>query len=100
MHACRARVFLHVADETNAFSCDRADQPLILAGVANRMTGSGNSAGQGGIGNIPTVPNVLDQIVLADDTLAILEEILKKIENLRFDGDQIVAVPQLPPIDI
>ena len=37
---------------------------------------------------------------LADHALAVLDEIVEEIENLRLDGDPIDSTPQFPPVNI
>ena len=46
------------------------------------------------------MPHMRDQVVLADHALAIADEILQKIENLRLDGDKIGSPPQFLPVKI
>ena len=40
------------------------------------------------------------QIVLADDALAVLHQVDQQVENLRLHGDRLVAAMQLPPVGI
>jgi len=40
------------------------------------------------------------QVVLADDAIAVPDEINQKIEDLRFDRNQIGAAPQFAPVDV
>ncbi len=39
-----------------------------------------------------------DHVILADHALAIADEVLQKIEDLRLDGDKIGSVPQFLPV--
>jgi hypothetical protein len=45
-------------------------------------------------------PDGLDHVVLADDAVAIAQEIDQKIEDLRLHGDKLRAAPQFVRVDI
>ena len=79
---------LHIADESDALARDGSDQPLLLAAVADRPARSVDTAGKRRIRHDPAAPDRGEQIVLADDTLAILHEIDEQIEDLRLDGNR------------
>src|SRR5262245_24677935 len=100
--ACTARapVFANLADEAKPLAGDGADQSLLIAAVADRTPHSGDPAAQRGIRNDAAIPHVRDQILLADHALAVLDEIVEEIKNLRLDGDGIVSTPQFPPVNI
>jgi len=59
------------ADETKAPPCDGADQLLLFAAVADRLSRGVDAARQGRLRNDPAVPDRGDQIVLADDPVAV-----------------------------
>ena len=67
-------VTLHadVAYEAKAFARDGADQVLGVAGVADGLARGVDAGGQGGFGDDAAAPDVLDQIILADDMVAVL----------------------------
>ena len=67
----RVRIF---ADETETPARYGADQLLFFAAVADRLAGGVDTAGQGGFRDDPTLPHRGDQIVLADDSVAILDQ--------------------------
>jgi hypothetical protein len=73
--------FAHFADEANALAEDGADQPLILAAVANRLAGGSNSACERRFGNNAPLPDVRDQVVFAGHPLAIADEVVEKIST-------------------
>ena len=45
-------------------------------------------------------PDRGDQIVLADDAVAVLHQVDQQVEHLRLDGDGVGAAPQLAPVHI
>ena len=87
--------YMHVADEAQALARDGADQSLFPTAVAHRLAGSVDTAGQGRIGNDPAAPDRRNEIVLADDTVAVLHQINQQVEHLRLDGNRFVAAAQL-----
>src|SRR5215469_12103812 len=57
-------------------------------------------AGQCRLRDNSTTPNTRDEVVLADDPVAVPHQINQKIEDLRLDRDQIGAVSELAPVDV
>ena len=78
----------HRADETQTPSQDRSDQALLLAVVSDRTSRRIDPAGQRGFGDDTPVPDRSQQGVLADDPVAILDQMQQKIEYLRLDRNQ------------
>ena len=91
---------LYVADEAKALSRDGADHGLILAAVADRLARGIDPARQGGLGDDAAVPDRLDQIVLADDVVAIFDQVNQQIEHLRLDRHALAAAGQFAKVDI
>jgi hypothetical protein len=59
------------ADKTDALADDCADQPLPVASVADRVTGGVDPAEQRRFRHDPPAPDRSQQIVLADDPIAV-----------------------------
>ena len=89
-----------VAYEANTLAGQRLDQPLFLAAVADRLAGAVQSRRQRRFRNDASAPDGGHEIVLADDALAIADQIDEDIENLRRKGNQVAAVPQLPAVSV
>ncbi len=81
-----------LADEPESLAGDGADQALFLAIVADRLADRIDMTGQRRLGNDPSVPYRIEQIVLADDVLAVLDQMDEQVEDLRPDGDGL-AIP-------
>jgi hypothetical protein len=77
----------HCADETEAPARDGADQLLVFAAVADRRSRGVDAAGQGRIRHDPAVPDGSEQVVLADDAVAVLHQENQQVEHLRLDGN-------------
>ena len=86
------------ADKAEAFARDGADQALLLAAVADRLARGIDAAGQRRIRDDAAPPDRGDQVVLADDAVAILDQVDQQIEHLRLERDQLAAAPQFAPI--
>ena len=97
-----SRVWLrvHVADEAQALARDGADQLLVLAAVADRLARGVDAAGQRRIRHDPAAPDRSNQIVLADDAVAVLHQVNQQIEHLRLDRNGLGAAAQFAPIDV
>ncbi len=89
---------LHVADETQSLARDRADQFLASAAIAHRLAGGIDSAGQRRIRNDTAAPNRRDEIVLADDAVAVLHEVNQQVEDLRLDRNRFRATAKLAAV--
>jgi len=85
-----------LADEADAFADDRADQPLLLAGVADGSAGGVDAAGKRRVGDDPPAPDRSQQIVSADDAIAVsgqeFKDNLKTVSRLPQSGSVRSAV--------
>jgi hypothetical protein len=77
------------------FAGEGADQGLRLAAVADGAPRRGDPAVERRIGDDPAAPHRRQEIVLADDALAVLQQINENVEDLRLQGDVLAATPQL-----
>src|SRR5262249_57588569 len=74
---------------------------LVVEGsVGERVSGGVDAAGQGRIRDDTAAPDRGDQIVLADDAVAVLHQINQQVEHLRLDGDGIGAAAQFAAVDV
>ena len=90
----------HIADEPHPLSCDGADQLLILAAVADRLPCSVDAAAQSRVRHGSAAPDGCDEVVLADDPIAIARQIDEQVEHLRLDMHGNARAPELAPRQI
>ena len=96
----RSTLRAHVADEAQALARDGADQLLVLAAVADRLARGVDAAGQGRIRHDAAAPDRRDEIVLADDAVAVLHQVDQQVEDLRLDGNGLRPAAQLAPVRV
>src|SRR5207249_3845093 len=68
--------------------------------VAERVAGGIDAAAERRVGDDTPLPDRAHQIVLADDPVAIADQVLQQVEHLRFDGKQFVAAMKLAPVAV
>jgi hypothetical protein len=57
-------------------------------------------AGQGRFSDDAATPDRLQQVILADDVLAVLDEVEQQVEDLRPDGNSLGMPGQFPSIRV
>src|SRR6185295_10498812 len=67
----------------------------VLARIANCTAGCIQAGRQRGIRDNASVPDGADEVGLADDALPVLDEVIKEIEYLGCDRDQLGASTKL-----
>ena len=90
----------HDADEAHALPWQSLDQALLLAAVPDRSCGCVDATGQRRFRNDAPVPDCGDQIILADHPLAISDQVLQEIEDLRLEPHAADPTAQLAPVRI
>src|SRR5262245_3122850 len=80
--------FLHVTDKTEPAAVNGADKALGGPVVAEDLARRPDAAAQCGVRNTPTVPDTLNDLVLAERALPIGDQQDQKVENLRLDGNK------------
>jgi hypothetical protein len=90
----------HVADKAKALARDGADQFCFVAAVANRLARGVDAAGQSRIRHDPAAPDRSEEIVLADDAVAVLHQVDQQVEHLGLDGNGLGTAAQLAPVGI
>ena len=76
------------------------DQPLLLATVAEHGAGGIDPGAQSGFGYDASLPHRGKKVVLADDVLAVPDQVKQQVEDLRFDGNRRRSANQLAAIRI
>ncbi len=89
-----------ISREQKSVSRNSSNERLLFTALADAAARGIDAAVQGGIRNDATLPDVFDQLVLADHSVRILREIEKKVENLRLDMDSAIGAFKLAPIGI
>jgi hypothetical protein len=56
--------------------------------------------GQGRFRDNPAGPHGIQELVLADDVLAVPQQMEQQVEDLRPDGDRLGAARELPPVRV
>jgi hypothetical protein len=92
--------FAHVAHKAYALARQGTDETLVLPSVTDCASGSIDTGTQCGFRNDPTVPDCSDQIVSADNPIAVLDQVLKEIEDLRSHGNQIGPATQFAAVGV
>jgi hypothetical protein len=90
----------HGCDPAHALSGKRAHKFLLVAAVADGPAHRVNAAGQGRFRDDAAAPDRFNQIVLADDAIAIRDEINQNVENLRLDRDNGAAQAQFTALAV
>src|SRR5690606_20122740 len=86
--------FGHRRDELVTAAVERLDDPLLARIVAQRTAGFVHRASQCRFGDVLACPEPLQQLVLADDTRAMLDEIDDELEHARLDANGLAAHEQ------
>ena len=85
---------LHVGDEAETLAVDRADEPLRLAVVTERLPCGLDATREGGVGDDAPIPDLVEDLVPRDQSFAVLDQQGEQGEDLRFDGLRLAAGPQ------
>ena len=75
----------------------RHDQALLIAAVPNRPTDRVDARGQR---YDVSLPDGGDDLVLADDPVPVADQLVKKVDHLRRDGDCCPIASQLATVHI
>jgi len=71
------------------------DHALGLSVVADRSSGLLDPAGHGRLADEPPAPDLVHQLFLADDPIAVVDQIDQDVERLRFQRDPFTVSAQL-----
>ena len=90
----------NIADEPYPYARQGLDEALFLAAVIDCRPHCIDTGAQRRFRNNAPVPERCKQIILADDALAFLNEVYKKIKRLRLKGNQFGPSAQLAALGI
>src|SRR5438552_15366127 len=88
---------MHGANKADAFAVRGAKEALLLAVVGDRVARRIDPRAQRRFGDDASVAHGSEQIVLADDALAVAHREFEEVEDLRLAGDPRPAAPQPAP---
>ncbi len=99
--SCRRRdTLLDVTNETKATLVQRANEALVVAAVAERAPCRADPGAQRRLRDDAALPNRVEQLVLADDSISIPNEVNQQIEYLRLDVNRRAGASQLLSRDV
>lgn len=96
----RLPIEAYCSDKTDPFTRQRLNQTLRLTIVRDRGSRGIDAARQSRIRDDAVVPDGGDKIGLADDLLVVGDHIGQQVEDLRFNGHELLASTQFAPIRI
>jgi uncharacterized protein YbjT (DUF2867 family) len=91
---------LNLADKPDASARDRPDQALLLAGIRYRLAHRVDVARQRGLGDDPSAPHGLQEVISRHNLFPVLDQKEQQIEHLRSNGDELGASLELAPIGV
>src|SRR5262245_36465919 len=89
----RGRVVVNVADKTKSALVQRAYEALVAAAVAERAPCRADAGAQRRLRDDAALPNHVDELVLADDPIAVANEVNEQVEYLRLDMNDRPGAP-------
>jgi hypothetical protein len=96
----RCRAIIHLADETKPALEHRSNETLVGAAVAKRAPCGADAGAERRLRDDAALPNHVEQLFLADDPVAIANEVNDQIEDLRLDANNRSDAPQFVPRDV
>jgi hypothetical protein len=99
-HLRRHLPLAHSPHETDALARRCADQALLLAAIADHAAGGIDTARKRRFGHDAAIPDGGDQVILADDPIAVADQKQEEIEDLRLDRNERALATQLAPVGI
>jgi hypothetical protein len=78
----------------------KSDPIVVDSSELARLAHASYAARQRRIRHDPTAPDRLQEVVLADDAIAVLHQINQEVEHLRFERDQLAATPEFAPVEV
>jgi hypothetical protein len=90
-----------LSGEEETSPLDGTDDRLLFATVANRPADAVDAAVQSCVRYDAAVPDLRDQLILADDPIGVSRKKDEQVENLRLHvNDNAVAAPKLAPVGV
>jgi hypothetical protein len=100
MRARGRGVLIDPTDEAEPAFVQGADQALILAGVADGAPRRADPRAERRLRDDTSLPDGVDQLVLAHHSSAVPDQVEQEVENLRLDGNDPIASAQLMPPEV
>src|SRR5260370_8988419 len=91
----RRAVTFDITEETKPTLMQRANETLVVAAVAERAPGRADARAQCRLRDDASLPNRLEQLVLAHDSIAVADEVNKEVDHLRLDVTDRAGAPHL-----
>src|SRR5262245_4137690 len=96
----RRVVLVDLADEAKPPLVQSADEALVAAAIAERAPCRADAGVERRLRDDAALPDDVEQLVFADDPVAIANEVNEQIEHLRLDVDIRPGEPQLLPREV
>ena len=91
----RRAVTFDITDKTKPTLMQRANETLVVAAIAERAPGRADARAQRRLRDDASLPNRLEELVLAHDSIAVADEVNKEVEHLRLDVNDRAGAPHL-----
>src|SRR5215467_161463 len=91
---------MHDTDETHALARQRPDEALLLSRVVDGASHGVYAGTHCRVRDDPPVPDCSNQVVLADNPIAVFDQVFKEIEDLRGHGNQQTSPTQLAAVRV
>src|SRR5262252_3675346 len=91
---------IDIADEAKPALVECANEALVVAAVAERAPRGADEGAQRRLRDDAALPHRIDQLVLADDAIAVANQVNQEIEHLRLDVNDRARVSQLMACNI
>jgi hypothetical protein len=89
-----------VSHESNALAWQCSYEVLRFSGVADRCARCIDPGRERGVGHNPTAPNSANEVILRNNSVAVLHKIQNEVEHLRLNRNRRTATPKLAAIGI
>src|SRR5262245_346492 len=96
----RRTIPFDVTDETKPTLAQRANTRLTVAAVGERAPGRADAGTQRRLRDDASLPNRLEEFVLAHDSIAVPNEVNEEVEYLRLDVNGRAGAPHLLSCDV
>src|SRR5262249_6078536 len=91
---------MHDSDETNPLAGQGADEALLLSCVIDGASHGVYAGTQCRFRDDPPIPDCCNQVVLADDSVTIFDQVFEEIEHPRCHGNQLRPATQLAAVGV
>src|SRR5262249_33657439 len=92
--------FLHRANEAEALARQGLYEALLLSAVADGTSRDIQPGRQRGIGYDTSIPDRIDQLILADNAIPVMNEVREQVKCLGGDGQDVRPATKLAPVNV